>query len=238
MPTISNREHELFTEWAALSSPFIRDGVVEPGSYAGSTPRIVFLLKEVNAPQLAEGDLRPYLASGARWQTWNNVARWTQVIRASYPAPHTRPNTGSYRHCTPATRAEVLRSIAVVNVKKSPGGPQANHRALEAAVSTHGAFIARQLAIYDWEWIVAGGLPPGAVIDRIPGLAGVPWEFTGNKVPFKRFGPTRILISLPHPAARIGVTVNMERLSDAIFEILQAPAAPLRGADPGPQQGR
>jgi hypothetical protein len=97
-----------------------RDGAVDAEAFASAKVRVVFVLKEVNeADPNGELDLRGFLRSGGRGQTWNNVARWTQTILRGVAWPECRVIDGQIRR-------ETLRSIAVVNLNKEGGGATAH----------------------------------------------------------------------------------------------------------------
>ena len=78
---LEEKEEALFTEWKSRCNGFIKDGAVNPDLYQASALKILLVLKEVNDPSKADWDLREFVRSGARWQTWDNVTRWVQGIR-------------------------------------------------------------------------------------------------------------------------------------------------------------
>ena len=67
--SIQKSEKELFTEWEGKRKGFVKDGVVSERDYLQSTPKIVFILKEVNSKD-AGWDLRKFVAKGGQPQTW------------------------------------------------------------------------------------------------------------------------------------------------------------------------
>ncbi len=56
--TILAQEERLLTEWQGSRAGFVRDGVVSENDYKNSYPKIAFILKEVNAPDVGGRDLR------------------------------------------------------------------------------------------------------------------------------------------------------------------------------------
>lgn len=79
--SIYEAEEQLFQEWQENREGFVRDGVVSEEDYMASTPKIAFILKEVNDPGGGGWDLRKFVSEGGRPQTWNNIARWVYGIR-------------------------------------------------------------------------------------------------------------------------------------------------------------
>ena len=79
MKTIRKMEDELFVEWKQQLSGLVRDGIVDESEYNNAKRKIVYVLKEVNSDD-STLDLRDFVAEGGRWQTWDNIARWTQGI--------------------------------------------------------------------------------------------------------------------------------------------------------------
>jgi len=66
--SIVEQEKRLFAEWKKRRQYFVPDGVVNEKSYTTSSPRLLFLLKEVNFSD-DDFDLRQFLGKGARSQT-------------------------------------------------------------------------------------------------------------------------------------------------------------------------
>ncbi len=121
MSELNDREETLFDEWErnlrSEGKGFVRDGVVCARSYESSSPRIVFVLEEANDPG-GTWDLRGFLRDGAQGQTWNNVTRWTRGILT---LPRIVP-WEALEVIDKRARAETLRKIVAVNIKKTPGG--------------------------------------------------------------------------------------------------------------------
>ena len=55
---IRERENELFARWADRRPGLVMDGVVDETAYLASSPKILFLLKEVNDQNGGGWDLR------------------------------------------------------------------------------------------------------------------------------------------------------------------------------------
>jgi len=112
---IREAEDALFEEWRAARERFVPDGLADEAAYLASSPRILFVMKETNG--FDEGDLRELLREGDRSQTWTNITRWLLGIRA-LPGDllwSELAAVGAQR------RREMLRSVGVMNLKKSTG---------------------------------------------------------------------------------------------------------------------
>ena len=115
--SIFEREQELFERWVNDSS-FVRDGFVWDGvaceeTYIKSTPKLLFVLKEVNDPEGGDWDLREFMRNGATGMTWNNITRWVEGIRN---LPNDMP-WEMLEYIDEERRQKALRTIAAVNLR-------------------------------------------------------------------------------------------------------------------------
>ena len=135
MMSIKERERSLFEGWRAKTKNFIEDGVVDGQSFLQQQCRYVFVLKEAN--QMGTTTLTDFLRDGAPGNgghTWNPVCRWL---------------TGeASRTFTTAERKEILRDIAVMNLKKEDGGSVTDMHELENVVKRDSGLIRAQMDIY------------------------------------------------------------------------------------------
>lgn len=76
--TIKEKVEILFEKLKKVNHDRVKDGIVDENQYLSSKYKILYVMKEVNGGE--EWDLRKFLYEGGRWQTWDNVARWTQGI--------------------------------------------------------------------------------------------------------------------------------------------------------------
>ena len=150
---ITESENQLFEEWHASwqtdGLQFVKDGMVCPVEYERAPVRLLFILKEANDPdnsfdlrELPRGDNIP-------WQTWNTVTRWIEGIEALHNDPPNIIPWNELKGGIPINRLQkALRKIIVVNLKKQPGGANADLVKLGIAVCRDREFIRRQLALY------------------------------------------------------------------------------------------
>ena len=139
MATIGDQEKELFAEWRneARERGFICDGVVDEATFLDQPCHFVFVLKETNQfGNACDASLAKFLKDGAPkngGHTWNPVCKWL---------------TGTHRIFTQTERKNILKSIAVINLKKEDGGTTTNMNALGKRVERDKEFLKRQLGIY------------------------------------------------------------------------------------------
>ena len=219
---IGEAEEVLFAEWR-LSWPdskreqFVTDGVVDKDAYMASSPRLLFVLKEVNDPGGGGWDLREFLRNrGCDYtSTWANISRWIEGIRR---LPQDIP-WQELEEIDPKRRQRAFHSIAAVNLKKSPGGGSTDWKELWAAVNVDGPFLKRQLALYGADVVICCGT--GECVQNLFGLHG---EFTQRGVWCAGFGKG-VLVSYLHPEARTWDCLKHYGLMDALRSKLPPPAA-------------
>ena len=138
MTTIKESERRLFAKWRTNIGPkgaFIEDGVVDERQFLQEPCRFVFVLKEAN--QMGKTSLTDFLSNGAPGNgghTWNPVCRWLTGEKT--------------RVFSPDERKDILRRIAVMNLKKEDGGSVTDMRKLEEVVKRDSGFIKSQMEIY------------------------------------------------------------------------------------------
>ncbi len=161
MKSMLEQEEALFKEWKqANQAELVLDGVVNEKQYLSmpKRKRLLFILKEANDDPKKEwdGNLKGYVAKGARAATWNNITRWTRAI-------HALPNELSWgclsKKFEPAERAETLDKIAFMNLNKRRGGiGTANLSNVKAAVEEdENDIIRKQIAIYGAKHLICCG---------------------------------------------------------------------------------
>ena len=145
-------EAAMMAEWSASSVQprcFNTDGIVdyERWSALPDGKHIVVLLKETNG---LHGSLVEFLYHGGSktyYRTWNNVARWANMIL-----------NGTYWEFVPKSLLDdMVRNIAVVNLKKCPGGAIANSKAVRQAARQDADRLKRQIQLYEPGIILTGG---------------------------------------------------------------------------------
>lgn len=211
--SIKEQESELFDEWSRNRECFVTDGVVSEMDYLQSEVKLCFILKEVNDLNGGGWDLREFVRDGARPQTWDNIARWVQCIRSG----HEEVNWHRLESVNKEQRVKLLRTVCVINLKKSPGTHTSVKAKFEAAVEEDKSFIKRQYDIYSpditvccgtgWDLRYALELEDNSVFET---SRGVKWFSNSQGKPVVMFS---------HPAARVQHSLLVYGLIDAVREI-------------------
>ena len=214
--TIVVEEESLFQSWRETRPGFVEDGVVSEQDYLTSSPSIVVILKEVNDPDGGGWDLRQFLRNnGGRPQTWNNVARWVHGIRNRGQGDDW-PN--QYEKISKGFRVEVLRSICVINLNKSPGTHTTKIAKLKKVATEDAVLIQSQYAIYDPDLTICGGT--GDLFREVVDHGKHQWSQTRRGTWWYQRAPEKVVIAYSHPAARVQSSLLHYGLIDAVNELL------------------
>ena len=129
----------------------VADGAPSPEDYCSksNSPRILFILKEVNSGK-GGWDLRKFVMAGARPATWNNLTRWIALA-------HGVTLRGSLKN---EDRILWLRRAVFVNLKKKPGNATAQMSVVAEFAEAHPELLGQQLQIYNPHLTVACGTHP------------------------------------------------------------------------------
>ncbi len=156
-----NPHMDIWEEWQNLYRklgvvrPIWRDGELGAG-FSMAKPRILFVLKEPNAPPPKEpnapdlgGSLADFFINGPNGQAWYNVSRWAAGLLRGLP---------DFRDvCDPQVMKESLHHVAAVNLKKIGGGGASWMPAVNAYAFAGRELLLRQIDDISPEVIVACG---------------------------------------------------------------------------------
>lgn len=214
MDDLEALENNLFAEWKARREGIVRDGAVDPGRYLQSDPSVLLVLKEVNDRGGGGWDLRRFLQSGGRGQTWNTVARWMKGVAAlNQDLPWDEVS-----EVDASTRRRQLRRLCVVNLKKTPGGASSEANEIRRAAEKNSDLLNRQFSLYDPDIVICGGTNDifSDVIDTIDKNNQAQ---TRRSISYNEFAPGKYLIAFYHPQARIRASFMYYGLIDAVREL-------------------
>jgi hypothetical protein len=214
--TIKEKEDLLFDEWSKKRDGFLEDGVVDQKAYLESNPKLMFILKEGNDPDGGDWDLRDFLKGGGRpGKTWDNVTRWIQGIRKL-------PEEVMWKdleQITAEQRQEALKTVCVMNLKKSPGGHTTDKQLLWDIATEDKEFLKRQFDLYDADLIICCGT--GDILPHLIDLGPTTdCGRTSRGVWYHKKKPGHFLVFYHHPAARVDDWILHYGLVDAVKEIL------------------
>lgn len=204
---------ELFDKWRKKpnhNETFIEDGIVNLPKWINQKPKLLFFLKEAyGGPFDLAKALNKAGADFGRSQIWWRVAIWTQAIYDSIIPPQ------QYDERTIIGKAdEIIRSISVINIKKSHGQKSSNNTDLEKFLADDKAELAEELNIINPDVILCGNtfhLLESA--DIFPGIRkGKSDDYIWND---------KLIINYWHPSGR-GIVSNDEVNYYAIREICRA----------------
>lgn len=120
-----------------------------------------------------------------------------------------------------AERQEQLRSIAVINLKKSPGGHTAEERKVWVVARQDKSYLFRQFALYEPNLTICCGSTTSACFHQVV-LGGQSFDLRRTKrgIPYYLLSPGRHVIEYSHPQARVQANLLYYGRVDAIREIL------------------
>lgn len=154
---LSQQIDALMGQWNATHKErgtkcFISDGAVNAAAYEAASPRICFFLKEAYSKDSdSDWSLTEWLSGGAMTRMWGAVAEWTYGLsRTTALYIPKRPQLSHEEKTT------LLRSIAVVNVKKSGGVSASDYTDLLEHAIEDRFFLRCELDILQPKVIVCG----------------------------------------------------------------------------------
>lgn len=144
-------EDQLWTKWRAAygsdGARIVRDGIGEPDSFERSKKRLLFVLREPHGWDGA--DMRDQLRQGVKYAVWRRIAEWAAAILLDYPPFNDI--------CDTSIQDAALRQIAVINVKKLPGGSSASQWEIDDHAFRHRDLLRHQIDVIAPNVIVACG---------------------------------------------------------------------------------
>ena len=193
------QEKELFEEWKRKREKFIPDGIVDEQCYQNSHLKVLYILKEVNGGN--GWVLTKFLKEGGRASTWNNITRWQYGITNI----EKEIRWGDVETISNEIRKSQLKNIAIMNLKKEPGGAKAISKQIWSYASEDNEFLKKQIQIYSPDIIVCCGT--GEIVKDLELVEKFDkWNKSNHGEPLIRYYKTvnqsksRIIIDYYHPA--------------------------------------
>jgi len=140
----------------------MRDGVVDPYHWARAVPRLLWILRETNNPAgtwrgNAGAGLGVTLFDWSHRMHKNGTATWRTVAEGSYGLLEPEAPLGDFDG-SPSKYLPALRSIAVINVKKTGGGSTSQWRELEEAYDRNEEMLWSQIAAIGPDVVIGGNV--------------------------------------------------------------------------------
>lgn len=210
----------LFAQWqqeTGLSfkgKTFSPDGIVNPDiwfSEANKT-RILFVLKETNR----WCDLCEYVVReiDVKWQTWNNVSRWSYMLRHVHDQSF-EEIWQRVKHIDDGKRIHNLSRVALVNVKKRPGGKATDKEEMIEAFERHNQmYLLREIELFGHiDYIICCGKGVAHCLSQCYG--GLDWK---NNHRTARTPDGALVIDFAHPQSREKKKDLFKRLYDIVSQ--------------------
>ena len=219
-------ENHIFSRWLGRSPGLLRDGALggPHSTYVHQSTRVLFVLKEANdtnARWSSRGaDLRQHAVDFAALRSTFPVLLLLAALAHS-PASNFEQTQSSLQD--PERRRQLLESIALVNLKKTPGGPVCNDRSLLTAVAADGDLLLQQLELYHPHLTIAGG---SSVFSLLARLLNSPITTGPGTRPSLQHPTLGLCLSFFHPQATKGYHFLHDLLRDNLEAHSFHPAAP------------
>jgi hypothetical protein len=165
---INKQIHDLIEKNRSIfeGKPIAFDGLTSEAKYKESSPRAIFLLKEVNAPDKKDDwEFVTHLNYQANpendpthritwlYGTWHNVCRWIEILK--------RPDI-TYADCEKINEDTIRRNLnytGVVNIKKTYGIGSSQWAEINrwACLEENKKLIRDEIALTEAQLVVCGG---------------------------------------------------------------------------------
>lgn len=132
----------------------VTDGVVDSNHYYDAKPKILWVLKEANS-------------AGEDWSysdffkcTWHKHKRLPSIRKIVYTTYGLLSKINAFNDiplwCESNYREE-LKKMAIINLKKVPGGAKSNYNTIKAAYVENEDLLKEQIEVYNPDVIIFGG---------------------------------------------------------------------------------
>lgn len=204
--SIKDAENELFNQ-LKINNPtnnptIVTDGIVDEKEYLDSKYKILYVMKEVNSDQNDKWSLTEFLSNGARSQTRDNIARWTEGIL------NLEKNLAwEYLSRDNDIRRDIyLKKIASINLKKTAGKHTSIAREIDMTARNNKDIIKKQVDIYQPDIIICCGT--SGLFAKYCLESGLTWQMTSRGIEYMILDNT-IIVSFSHHEARVADTTHL-----------------------------
>lgn len=218
---ISEKLQELYELYKRQLSPnehFVPCGVVDQEAYEASSPKLVFVLKEVNDPRQTPGwsmvgflqdQVKQGLSGQRIYQMWKVIGIWAYAVHNGFPT-YADINTVQ-------TPAEGLQGIGMTNLKKSGGAGAASYRAVREYASKTTELWKSELEIMNPDIILCCGT--FWIVTELLGLRSGKTASGCYYSVWKHENGEPLLVSTYHPASRIKKEMLYDLLKETLLEL-------------------
>ncbi len=216
--TLIESEESLWKGYRDMRPRFVRDGAIEPQSYCNAPIRLLYVLKEPN-DTVDEGDwdLREFVRTRVRRQTWGLIAKWTKALLDSASGTNWLDvKEVDYGE----NQLEWLKQIAAINLKKTPGGGSADVRKLKHFAGDHRSFLRDQINILSPQVTILCGPDVRRIFDDTICDRPLDYDRTKNGTEYSRAEEFGLVLAYYHPQAHYPHNLLFNGLVDAVLEVL------------------
>jgi hypothetical protein len=204
-------EKELFTKWISKRPELAIDGIINESEYSQSRIKVLYILKEVN--DWKKGNLKEFVQNGSRGATWNNIARWQYGIENYFKTRELKFKDKISRE----NRIEILKSIAIVNLKKESGGSNSNMGEIFHHAKKDRELLKEQIKLYNADIVICCGT--GNIVSNLRLIDNIEsYKTTSKGIKFSD-NENQLIIQYNHPQARKNKKILFNNLMDSIVEI-------------------
>ena len=176
---------------------FVSDGIINEKYWQNCQPKILIIMKEVNSEKddftsLSQlvNDRIGHKSQLWKYIAWHNIGRVTNGLLEVHHNMQIIPIKDAEKD-----RQEVLKNIAVMNIKKTPGGDSSKDKEILKHAENYSELIKEEIKVINPDIIILGGTYK--YLKEILQLEKQSYRI--HKDP-----SNRVYINAYHPSARIG----------------------------------
>lgn len=209
MTTKTEQLNQLFDEWEQTVSEykdkFTRDGIIDEGLYTATTPKVLYITKEPNNPEQTAGDFRDWWKDEIVYTFSYRLAEWSYGLLNDFPQ---YDNIWTNKE----SAQKAIQSIALMNIKKSGGGGNAEYTRMIEHVKANFDFLHRQIKIISPDIIILG-TSWNELRDRL--FPNITWQKSRYICSIGRHESARV-IDYYHPSSRTPPAASYSLLQNIV----------------------
>lgn len=137
------------------NSHFVIDGIIEPEKYLNAKYRILWILKEANSETDSWSYLEKFKDKEWLYRCGKSIPTLKRIIYTTYGILrdcewHEIPDANNEKSFEP------LQEIAIINIKKIPGGSNSSSDEIQQAYYDNQELLKRQIKIYNPNVVIFG----------------------------------------------------------------------------------
>ncbi len=217
---------EQINKIAEKRGPVAIDGVINPERYLKARHRVMWVLKEPNDPDISKTwsflknfQDEEWLLKYCRNPTIMRVIYTSYgILKAGRTKEMNHEEWTAWPDCQEQKSSDVLKEIAYVNIKKTPGGGTCNRNEINEAYEEFHDLLKRQIEVYNPDIVIFGGTFYHIDKDDFNGLKEAEKQ-PGNVNRGFYTTKDKLYIDAYHPAAReteVSAECGFEYITDIV----------------------